>query len=58
MWSSDFPHGNSTWPNSHEVVSRDVGDLPAERRAKLLRENVARCYNLPVPQPIAIAATN
>ena len=28
MWSNDFPHGNSTWPNSRQVVARDLGDLP------------------------------
>jgi predicted TIM-barrel fold metal-dependent hydrolase len=52
MWSSDYPHGNSTWPNSHDVVARDLGALPAEKRAKLLRENVARLYNLDIPTPI------
>ena len=40
MWSNDFPHGNSTWPNSRHVVARDLGDLPAPLRAKLVRENV------------------
>ena len=29
MWSNDFPHGNSTWPHSREIVARDMGDLPA-----------------------------
>ena len=54
MWSSDYPHGNSTWPNSREVVARDLGELPAAKRAKLVRENVARCYNMPVPAPVAL----
>ncbi len=52
MWSNDFPHGNSTWPNSREVVARDLGDLPAKLRAKLVRENVAKVYNIPVPTPV------
>jgi predicted TIM-barrel fold metal-dependent hydrolase len=52
MWSNDFPHGNSTWPNSRRVVARDLGDLPAGSRAKLVRENVARLYNIAVPSPI------
>ena len=52
MWSNDFPHGNSTWPNSRQVVARDLGDLPAPLRAKLVRENVARLYNIPVPSPV------
>jgi predicted TIM-barrel fold metal-dependent hydrolase len=52
MWSNDFPHGNSTWPKSREVVARDLGDLPAPVRAKLVRENVARLYNIPIPSPV------
>ena len=44
MWSNDFSHGNSTWPNSRQVVARDLGDLPAP-----LRANVARLNNIPVP---------
>ena len=52
MWSNDYPHGNSTWPHSHEVVARDLGNLPAEIRAKLVRENVARLYDFPIPSPI------
>jgi predicted TIM-barrel fold metal-dependent hydrolase len=46
MWSNDYPHQNSTWPKSREVIARDLGSLPAGDRAKLVRENVARLYNL------------
>lgn len=52
MWSSDYPHGNTTWPNSRRIAGRDTGDLPAETRAKLLRENVAALYNMDVPAPV------
>jgi hypothetical protein len=52
MWSNDFPHGNSTWPNSREVIARDLGDLATPVRAKLVRENVARLYNIEVPSPV------
>jgi len=54
MWSNDYPHVNSTWPRSREIVARDMGALRAETRAKLLRENVARLYNMSVPD---LAAT-
>ena len=46
MWSNDFPHPNSTWPNSHKVIQRDLGHLPAEKRAKILCANAAKLYNL------------
>ncbi len=52
MWSNDFPHGNTTWPNSREIIARDLSMLPEDARAKLLRENVARLYNLTIPEPI------
>ena len=56
MWSNDYPHGNSTWPHSRQVVARDLGDLPAGSRAKLLRENVARLYSIRIPSPVKRAA--
>jgi len=52
MWSNDYPHGNSTWPHSRRIVARDLGDLPAALRAKLVRENVARLYGIPIPSPV------
>ena len=56
MWSSDYPHANSTWPNSREVVARDLGELPADARAKLVRGNVARLYGLQMPSAVALSA--
>jgi predicted TIM-barrel fold metal-dependent hydrolase len=47
MWSNDFPHGNSTWPKSREVIERDLGHLPEATRAKLLWKNVVKLYDLP-----------
>jgi hypothetical protein len=49
MWSNDYPHQNSTWPNSREVISRDMGSLSAGDRAKLLSVNVGKLYNLKLP---------
>ena len=49
MWSNDYPHQNSTWPRSREVIARDLGPLAAADRAKLVRLNVARLYDLKLP---------
>jgi predicted TIM-barrel fold metal-dependent hydrolase len=49
MWSNDYPHGNSTWPNSRQVIARDLGHLPADVREKVLSQNVAKLYGLKVP---------
>jgi len=52
MWSNDYPHGNSTWPESWDVVGRDKGVLLADVRAKLVRENIARVYGIKIPIPV------
>ena len=49
MWSNDFPHPNSTWPRSREVVARDLGHLPEESRRRLLRDNACRLYDIDAP---------
>lgn len=53
MWSSDYPHPNSPWPHSMQVIERDLGHLPSAVRAKLVRENVARLYSMRVPETVA-----
>ena len=52
MWSNDFPHANSTWPNSLEVIGRDLGHVPEPVRRKLVRENVVMLYNMRVPKSV------
>ena len=47
MWSNDYPHPNSTWPKSREVIARDLGHVSEGTRARLLRENVRDLYQLP-----------
>ena len=50
MWSNDYPHPNGTWPHSREIIARELGHLTPEARGKIVRGNVARLYNLEVPQ--------
>ena len=52
MWSNDFPHGNSTWPHSREVIAEHLGHLSPEVRTKVLSGNVSRLYNIRVPEPL------
>jgi len=52
MWSNDFPHENSTWPHSLQVIERDLGNLPAATRAKLVRETVIDLYKMKVTGPV------
>jgi uncharacterized protein len=48
MWSNDYPHQNSTWPNSQDVIARDMGHLDAADREKLLSSNVTKLYQIKV----------
>jgi len=53
MWSNDYPHPNSTWPTSRDVIARDLGHVSEGARARLLRENVRELYKLPALTPVA-----
>jgi uncharacterized protein len=44
MWSSDYPHGNSTWPHSQQVVADRLVGLDEERAAELTWHAAARLY--------------
>jgi predicted TIM-barrel fold metal-dependent hydrolase len=46
MWSNDYPHQNSTWPKSREVIERDMAHLGAGERKKLLSANCEKLYRL------------
>jgi predicted TIM-barrel fold metal-dependent hydrolase len=28
MWSSDYPHSETSWPHSHEIIARDFAGVP------------------------------
>lgn len=58
MWSNDYPHQNSTWPNSRDIIARDMAHLPPADKAKLLNANVVRLYNLTVPARVLAGAPN
>jgi predicted TIM-barrel fold metal-dependent hydrolase len=48
MWGSDFPHPDGTWPDSREYIARDLGDLSAAIRRKVVCDNAARLYGFPL----------
>ena len=56
MWSNDYPHQNSTWPNSRAVIERDMAHLSAADREKLLNTNVRKLYKLNAPASLPKAA--
>jgi predicted TIM-barrel fold metal-dependent hydrolase len=48
MWASDFPHSDSTWPHSREVVERDFAGVPEEVTRKIVFDNAVRLYGINV----------
>ena len=46
MWSNDFPHPNSTWPNSRRVIAEHLGHLPPATLERVLSGNAAALYGL------------
>jgi predicted TIM-barrel fold metal-dependent hydrolase len=46
LWSSDYPHSDSTWPRSREVVAEHFAGVPAEERRQVVYANAARLYRL------------
>jgi predicted TIM-barrel fold metal-dependent hydrolase len=46
MWASDFPHSDSTWPWSQDVIKEQTAHLDAATRKRILHDNVAELYKL------------
>jgi predicted TIM-barrel fold metal-dependent hydrolase len=48
MWGSDFPHTDSTWPNSQTVIEKNMTAVDGTTATKLLHDNAARLYHIDV----------
>jgi len=46
MWASDFPHSDSTWPWSQDVIKEQTAHLGDAQRKRILHDNVAELYKL------------
>lgn len=44
MWGSDYPHSESTFPKSREILDRILDGVPADEKAKIVGANAARLY--------------
>jgi len=46
MWSTDFPHPATTWPNSQSYIERNFAGVPADETELMVCGNAARIYGL------------
>ena len=46
MWGSDYPHVESTFPRSREIIEDILADCTEEEKAKIAGGNSARVYGL------------
>ena len=44
LWASDYPHGDSVWPDSHQIVDRDMAGMDQAVVRKITRDNARRLY--------------
>ena len=48
MWGSDYPHPESTFPKSREILDRILEGVPQDERDKIVGANVARLYGFDI----------
>ena len=44
LWGSDYPHAESTFPKSREILGQILSDVPEEEQAKIAGGNTAKLY--------------
>ena len=61
MWGSDYPHTESTFPRSREILSGILAEVTPEEAVQIASTNCAELYGFEVPQgsppPARSAAT-
>jgi predicted TIM-barrel fold metal-dependent hydrolase len=52
MVEVDYPHGDSTWPDTQAVIEKYWGHIPAAELRAMCSENAAALYRHPLPDPV------
>jgi len=55
MWGSDYPHSESTFPQSRKILAEILAGVPEDEQAKIVGGNTARVYGFEVAQVAAHA---
>ncbi|MFQ5521137.1 MAG: amidohydrolase family protein [Candidatus Methylomirabilia bacterium] len=46
MWASDYPHADSTWPESRKAIERNFKEVGPATRRRILCDNARELYGL------------
>jgi len=46
MWSSDYPHPVTSWPESRRIIDRQFQSIPSDERELILSGNAVRVWGL------------
>jgi hypothetical protein len=46
MWSTDFPHQESEWPRSREVLDKMMKGVPESEKYRMVTGNCAEFFRL------------
>jgi predicted TIM-barrel fold metal-dependent hydrolase len=46
MWANDFPHSDSTWPLSQDLLNKHLTHMTETEKNRILHDNVAELYRL------------
>lgn len=49
MWASDFPHTDSTFPESRAWIEKNFAGVPDDVRRRIVRDNAVELYRMDVP---------
>jgi hypothetical protein len=52
MVEVDYPHGDTTWPDTQAVIAEHWGHLPARELRKLCCANASTLYRHPLPERV------
>ncbi len=48
MWGSDYPHTESTFPRTRQILEWVFADVSEDEKAKIIGGNAARVYHFDI----------
>jgi hypothetical protein len=50
MIETDYPHADSSWPDTQARARRDLADIPDDEVRMVTWQNAATLFRVPVPE--------